>query len=145
MLLIALLTSAPAFGQSRIYTNADLGRPLSPSRPTPTADELSALAAHQFTLPPDYPSGPHVVILGEGRASSTPWDWPREMYEPIPPFAEPWGGLPLYMGGDVGGRHYVTPRMSPRGLASVAQQSARRAGGVRTSTSSGRGQARRGR
>jgi hypothetical protein len=123
-LLILLLTGAPVFAQTRVYTNADLGRPLSPSRPTPTADELAALAAHQFTLPPDYPIGPHVVILGEGHPSSTPWDWARETYEPIPPFVEPWAGLPLYIGGNVGGRRYAAPRMSPRGFASPPRQPA---------------------
>jgi hypothetical protein len=51
-----LLVAAPArsFAQSKTYTNADLGHPLSASRPTPSADELRALSEHQFNAPGEY-------------------------------------------------------------------------------------------
>jgi hypothetical protein len=48
-LLTLLLVAAPASGQSRVYTNADLGRPLSPERVTVTPTPIEAitiLSAH---------------------------------------------------------------------------------------------------
>ena len=58
-----MLANAPAFAQSRVYTNADLGRPLERTV-TVTPQQLASLAAHQFRLPSSYPPGPQVVIIG---------------------------------------------------------------------------------
>jgi len=62
-LIAMLLASSPAFGQSRVYTNADLGRPM--SRATVTPEEWASLVAHQFRLPPapERPTGPTVVVV----------------------------------------------------------------------------------
>jgi hypothetical protein len=62
-LIFILLAASPAFGQSRLYTNADLGRPLSPVTVTP--DEWASVVAHQFRLPlaPERPPGPTVVVV----------------------------------------------------------------------------------
>ena len=60
-----LLVAPPVLGQSRLYTNADLGRPLSPERVIATPEELRALAARQFRLPPtpDRSDGPSVIVF----------------------------------------------------------------------------------
>jgi hypothetical protein len=50
-LIVGLLAALPAFSQSRVYTNADLGRPLSPNRVTVTPEQLASLAVHQFVAP----------------------------------------------------------------------------------------------
>ena len=62
-LIAILLAASPAFGQSRLYTNADLGRPLSPATVTP--EEWTSLVANQFRLPPavERPTGPTVIVV----------------------------------------------------------------------------------
>jgi hypothetical protein len=50
-LIVGLLAALPAFSEPRVYTNADLGRPLSPNRVTVTPEQLASLAAHQFVSP----------------------------------------------------------------------------------------------
>jgi hypothetical protein len=46
--IVCLLAATPAFSQPKVYTNADLGRPLSPNRVSATPEQLASLAAHQF-------------------------------------------------------------------------------------------------
>jgi hypothetical protein len=48
LLIAGLFAASPAFGQTKVYTNADLGRPLSPNRVTVTPEQIGALARHQF-------------------------------------------------------------------------------------------------
>ncbi len=56
LLVVALVVSAsPAFAQSKVYTNADLGKPLTVERPRPSEDALRSLAAHQFGADDDSP------------------------------------------------------------------------------------------
>ena len=56
LLIVALVASAsPAFAQSKVYTNADLGKPLTIERPQPSEDALRSLAAHQFGADDDSP------------------------------------------------------------------------------------------
>ena len=70
MLTIGLLAaSSSAAAQSRVYTNADLGRPLDRIE-TVTAEQLAGLAAHQFTVPPER-TGPAAIII-----ASDPTDGP---------------------------------------------------------------------
>ena len=76
LVLVALLVAGPAYAQSRVYTNADLGKPLSPDRPTVTTEELRALVEYQFTLPPVY-DGPTVFIV--------PYDRTRDVLPPMAP------------------------------------------------------------
>ena len=54
-----LLLAVPAFGQSRVYTNADLGK-IERTR-TVTEEELASLRANQFVYVPSLPRGPDVV------------------------------------------------------------------------------------
>lgn len=62
--LIALLCAAPALAQqSRLYTNADLGRPLGLARPAP-ADAARLLEPYQFVPIPEPPNEAQIVILG---------------------------------------------------------------------------------
>jgi len=76
--LVAILSSGPAFAQSRMYTNADLGRPLARTA-TASPEQLASMAARQFRLPSSYPREPQVVIIGH------PEDGP---YGPFGPFRE---------------------------------------------------------
>ncbi len=95
-LLLLVLVVAPAAAQSRLYTNADLARPLSATGPTTPAEAVRILrtshSPYDVTDVPFYGAnrmiGPEVVIAGH--ASSGPWDWPAEAYEPIRPLSEPW-------------------------------------------------------
>jgi hypothetical protein len=48
LVIASLLIAAPAFSQTKVYMNRDLGQPLSPNRGTVTAEQLASLAAHQF-------------------------------------------------------------------------------------------------
>jgi hypothetical protein len=109
---VALLVASPAFAQSRVYTNADLGKPLSLERPAISAGELRGLAERQFTAAPDYPAAPRVLILGGGPEDG-PWDWPRQAIDQ----AEP-EGLPLWLAGYGSARHRQPQRPSSRGVAS---------------------------
>jgi hypothetical protein len=61
--LFLLAAPARSFAQSKTYTNDDLGRPLSASRPTPSAEELRALTEHQFNAPGEY-ADPTISIAG---------------------------------------------------------------------------------
>ena len=72
-LITLLMVAAPAFGQSRVYTNADLGRPLSPEQRTATPltpdAAITILTAHvrpfagQLRDARSRNEGPTVVVL----------------------------------------------------------------------------------
>ena len=119
VLAAVLLSAPPAFAQSRVYTNADLGKPLSTDRPSISAEELRGLADRQFTAPPDDAAVPRVVIL-RGAPEDGPWDWPRDTVDQ----AEP-EGLPLWLAAYGGGRHRQSQRPSQRGIAASGSRSAR--------------------
>jgi hypothetical protein len=98
--LVAILASAPAFAQSRVYTNADLGRPVERTV-TVTPEQLASLTAHQFRLPESYP-GPQVVVIGHAD------DLPFGPFMDLPPIAplsnSPyWFGPSLFYGAPFGG------------------------------------------
>jgi hypothetical protein len=114
VVLLVMLFAAPASGQSRVYTNADLGRPIERAT-TVTTDELAWLAAHQFALPSPYP-GPQVVIIG-----GHPEDGPFGPFKDLPPTA-PLSNDPYYFGPVLYG-----PRVS-RGFMPSRQQPMRRDG-----------------
>jgi len=61
--IAVLFVATPAWSQTKVYTNADLGQPLSSNRATVTAEQLASLAAHQFHIPVRY-DGPQVVNSG---------------------------------------------------------------------------------
>jgi hypothetical protein len=87
-----LLIAVPAAAQSRVYTNADLGKPRTWSR-TATAEQLASLAAHQFVAPPEIPDGPTVMIIA-GQASHGPFG-PLEL-TPGRPLDPNWQGTGWY-------------------------------------------------
>jgi len=133
--LVAILSSAPAFAQSRMYTNADLGRPLARTA-TATPEQLASMAARQFRLPPSYPPEPQVVIIGH------PEDGPFGSFGPFrefPPTA-PLFNDPYYYGPSVlyGGPFFSSgPRRKssfipplPSQIRPLAPQSSRRGGGA---------------
>ena len=63
LLIIGLCVASPAWSQTKVYTNADLGRPLAATRPTVSPEILASLAAHQFRLPV-ISEGPTVTSSG---------------------------------------------------------------------------------
>jgi hypothetical protein len=69
--IACLLIAAPAAAQTRVYTNADLGKPLTWSH-TPTPEELSSLKARQFVAVPVIPEGPAVRVI-DGDPSHGPF------------------------------------------------------------------------
>jgi hypothetical protein len=81
-MLSVLLASiaSPAWSQSRVYTNADLDRPLNINR-TPTADEMQGILARQF-VPASKQTEPTATIL--------PFDpeWPFTYSRRLDP--DPW-------------------------------------------------------
>lgn len=76
-----LLMAGPAFGQSHVYTNADLGKPLARIT-TVTPEQLEEMAAHQFRLPPAIPNGPTFIVIGS-RTPPPQSEW-RGPYDPSP-------------------------------------------------------------
>jgi hypothetical protein len=64
-----VLLAVPAFGQSRVYTNADLGKITRTHNAT--EEELAGLRAHQFVLVREY-AGPEVIVAG-GSPSEGPF------------------------------------------------------------------------
>jgi hypothetical protein len=135
-LFVLLAAAAPARAQSHVYTNADLGRPLDRTV-TVSPEILEGMTARQFTLPPMYPSAPTVVIIGDGRATAGPWEWPPEAYIPIQPLslssqsAFGYGGY-SFSSGYYGGR-YNSPRVSSMTIAPSVSQGARSSGAGRSS------------
>ena len=98
MLSAALLLclAPPAWSQSRVYTNADLDRPLNINR-TPTAEEMQGILARQF-VPAPKQTEPTATVL--------PFDpeWPftySRRLEPDPwrtPGWQPYSAWPFYNG-----------------------------------------------
>jgi len=105
--LVALLCTAwPVAAQSRLYTNADVGRPLSSDRRTVTATELAGLKAREYVYVPDrrHEPGPRVVILRD-----TPWFPPfAPTSEPTRPLSEPWS-MTTYLGHGYGHGGHLVP------------------------------------
>src|SRR5476649_1171926 len=86
-----LIAAAPASAQSRVYTNADLGKPLSADRPAVTPAELRTLKDHQFSEMGDDPG----LLLGAHEDG--PWGSPQ--WTPQAPADSPvwfggYGGAP---------------------------------------------------
>lgn len=80
-LIITLLAASPAFAQSRIYTNADLGRPLFPASTVTPAEAAAILAPYQFVYVAPAPRwGPTFVVL-----KSNPADGPFGAFHPFAP------------------------------------------------------------
>ena len=97
-----LLFAAPAFAQSRVYTNADLGKPRTWAH-TATAQELASLAARQFVAPPVFPDSPTVLVIS-GDPSHGPFG-PLEV-TPTQPLDPNWENSGWYGSGYIGGGWY---------------------------------------
>jgi hypothetical protein len=94
VMLMALAVTAPAFAQSPVYTNADLGKPIATAetRLAPEQAVRVLRGSHSIADLTDYRSpgsGPTVVVMGE---STTPWDWPPAAFEPIRPLGNYYDG-----------------------------------------------------
>jgi hypothetical protein len=94
-----VLITAPAFAQSRVYTNADLGKPRTWSH-TATAEDLASLAARQFVAPPVFPDSPTVLLI-QGDPSHGPFG-PLEI-TPAQPLDPNWQNNAWYGPGYIGG------------------------------------------
>ena len=79
-MVVALLVAAPAFGQSRVYTNADLGKPLPGVSTVTPAEAAALLAPHQFVYVAPRPAEPQVVLL-----ASSPTAGPFGELTPLSP------------------------------------------------------------
>ena len=101
-----LLTTAPAFAQSPVYTNADLGKPRTWAR-TATAEQLASLVARQFVAPPVFPAGPTVMIVA-GDPAHGPFG-PLQL-SPAQPLDPNWQNTGWYGSGFVGGGWYTGPQ-----------------------------------
>jgi hypothetical protein len=91
--MLALVFEATTHCQTRTYTNADLGKPITWQAPPPTPEMLASLATRAFhaTPTPEAADGPHYYVVGQQfldqapppyrpNNMSGPWDWP----EPAP-------------------------------------------------------------
>ena len=80
-----LLSAAPVAGQSRVYTNADLGKPLTSAARLDPAAAAAILAPHQFVALPAAPAlgGAQVVVIGSPTAGPfgefAPFPEPRRL------------------------------------------------------------------
>ena len=74
--VVLLLVAAPAFGQPKVYTEADLGKPHTPQL-TP-AEAAAIMAPHQYMAPLICVQcdGPYFASTGSKGATSGPWEWP---------------------------------------------------------------------
>jgi hypothetical protein len=104
-----LLLAAPAAAQTRAYTNADLGKPLTWSR-TPTPEEMASLIANQFVPMPHIPDAP-VVRTINGDPSHGPFG-PFELSaytQPLDPnwYGDGFGYWPGYIGSFAVGKRGV--------------------------------------
>ena len=63
--IVTLLLVSPAFGQSRVFTNADLGKPLSRGSEVKADQAAAILAPYQFVdvAPREWFLGPTVTVL----------------------------------------------------------------------------------
>ncbi|HEY1909971.1 MAG TPA: hypothetical protein VGG73_03555 [Vicinamibacterales bacterium] len=120
VLTLCLAAPISARAQSHVYTNADLGRPL-PEVGTASPEILAAMAARQFSAPPQYPEGPIVFVIGDGRPTAGPWEWPPEAFIPIQPlsFSQQYGGDPFYGGGWTFPSRYGARSIRSRTIAPV--------------------------
>jgi hypothetical protein len=97
-----LLIAAPALAQSRVYTNADLGKPRTWAH-TATAEDLASLAARQFVAPPVFPDNPTVLIVS-GDPSHGPFG-PLQI-TPAQPLDPNWQNNAWYGPAFIGGGWY---------------------------------------
>ena len=98
---VFVLISAPVFGQARVFTNADLGKPLQWAAPPITDAQLQTLAAHQFQPVPAYPVplGPQIIIVG-GSTAEGPFG-PLHL-SPMVPLSSPWSFTTHFRRGRLG-------------------------------------------
>ncbi len=115
--IVVLLVAAPAFGQSRLYTNADLGKPVKSDARLSPADAAAILAPYAFKDVPTPPheSGSRVYVLPHDP------DWPfrTSTREDIGRPLDPWWVPPIYPFSYeqfwyAGPQHPFTPRVQPR-------------------------------
>lgn len=117
--VIFLFVSVPVFGQTRIYTNADLGQPLRWTAPPVPPEQLQALVANQFKSVPPNP-GPQVIVIG---GNSTDGPFGPLYLPPTQPLTPPWavttyGGWGRYGAGN--GYFGVSFGYSPFGYVNPA-------------------------
>jgi hypothetical protein len=121
---LCVLTSS-AIAQERVYTNEDLGKPIA-RKVTVTPEQLAALKAREFHLPPAY-HGPIVIVVPSTREPEIrPFAWfpptaplSSQGYDVIPPpfFAWPYGSVPGFSRHQGHASRTFTPPAPPAPLA----------------------------
>jgi hypothetical protein len=114
----------PVVAQDRVYTNADLGKPIVRTA-TVTPEQLATLKAREFQAPPAY-HGP-IVIVVPSSATAGPFGEiaplsptaplsPQAYYDLVPPpmFAWPYGYVSGFPQPHGHAPHVVTPPPAPR-------------------------------
>lgn len=119
-LIITLLVASPVFGQSRVYTNADLGKPLSQANTVTPAEAVAVFTSNTapYVAPPPAGTGPQVYVMSYDQW--WPFDGPQRMIQPLAP---PWRmttyvGRQRYPARDSGigmrvGGHLLPPKGKP--------------------------------
>jgi hypothetical protein len=75
LILLLILIAKPSDAQTKVWTNADLGRPLRNDRPTPSDAELTGLTAHAYHYAEPEP-GPTFGVVYSGAYDALPVPWP---------------------------------------------------------------------
>src|SRR6185503_17197002 len=91
-----LLLAVPAFGQSPVYTNADMGR--IQRTHTVTEEELASLRANQFVYVPPLPRGPQIIRVNSSTAEGPFGPFYMPPRRPLDPFFT-YGAFDGYGGG----------------------------------------------
>jgi hypothetical protein len=118
LLFVMLLFASPVFAQSRVYTNADLGKPLTWTESVETPAEAAAiLAPHQFVyLEPS--RGPYVVGIYSsataGPFGEFPAYTPAARLDASSYFEMPWSLTTYVPRGSGGGRSAGSARGDTR-------------------------------
>jgi hypothetical protein len=110
--VVCLLLAAPAAAQTRVYTNADLGKPLTWTH-TPTPEEMASLIANQFVPMPHIPEAPAVRTIN-GDPSHGPFG-PFELSAYTQPLDPNWYDIGLGYWGGYGGPGFITSYPPGRG------------------------------
>jgi hypothetical protein len=120
---VALFTAWPVCAESPLYTNADLGKPLTRTHTVAPA-QLASLAARQFAYVPPVPPGPQVIILNSSPTAGpfgefAPFEFGRSM-DGLPYF-NPYWGLNTYWEPNVG-PGWRGRSGSPKGMGHSSRQ-----------------------
>lgn len=112
LFVVALLVAVPVLGQSRVYTNADLGKPMSRTTAIGPAEAAAILAPHQFVYVPAQRLEP-IAMMSRSSGTAGPFGEFKPFGPSVrldgSPYSEPPWSATAY-----GGRRPVAGRTGPR-------------------------------